>query len=170
MPHKKVPEFTELTSVANNDKIYIVDVSDTTDDATGSSRYAQVHNLRSSSEVVIATNIITAVESDTTFYLNAAGGFTSTLPAPAIGLKYKFIVKTAPTTAYIITTTSGAILMYGTWLDVTGELTYFAARDTFNFVANKSKIGDSLEVESDGTNWYCQAQSGLDAGITTAQS
>ena len=57
--------------------------------------------------------------------------------------------------------------MHGTWIDVSGELTYFTAQDILTFVLNKSKIGDSMTAVSDGTSWFCQAQSGLDAGITT---
>lgn len=120
------------------------------------------------SEIVTTTNVIASTESGTTFYLDLAGGFTSTLPAPAFGLKFKFIVKTAPTTAYVITTTSGNNLLYGTLLDIVGELVYFSAQDTLNFVASTSLVGDSLEVESDGTNWYCKAFSGANGGITVA--
>jgi len=119
-------------------------------------------------EVVTTTNVITAAESGTTFFLNTAGGFTSTLPAPALGLKYKFIVTTAPTTAYIITTNSSANILFGTFLDIVGELVYFSAQDTLNFVASTSVVGDFLEVESDATNWYCVAKSGADGGITAA--
>ncbi len=119
-------------------------------------------------EIVTATNVITHVEDGKTFYLNSAGGFTSTLPVPAIGLKYKFIVSTAPTTAYIITTNAGANLLFGTFLDIVGELVYLSAQDTLNFVANTSLVGDFLEVESDGTNWYCVAKSGADGGITVS--
>jgi len=123
---------------------------------------------KSTTEVVTATNVITAAESGTTFFLNIAGGFTSTLPAAATGLKYKFIVSTAPTTAYIITTNSSANILFGTFLDIVGELVYFSAQDTLNFVASTSVVGDFLEVESDGTNWYCTAKSGADGGITVA--
>ena len=121
-------------------------------------------------EATAATKAISADESGTTFYLSAVGGFTSTLPAPAAGLKYKFIVKTAPTTAYIITTTSGSNLLYGFISDTTGAdpITYFSAQDTLNFVASTSPIGDVIEVESDGTRWYCKATSGADGGITVA--
>ena len=120
------------------------------------------------SEVVATTNVISANETGKTFYLNLAGGFTSTLPAPALGLEYTFIVSTAPTTAYVITTTSGNNLLYGTYLDIVGELVYFSAQDTLNFVASTSLVGDRLEVESDGTNWYCKAFSGADGGITVS--
>lgn len=119
-------------------------------------------------EIVTTTNVITATEIGKTFFLNAVGGFTSTLPAPANGLKFTFIVTTAPTTAYIITTTAGANLLFGTFLDIIGELVYFSAQDTLNFVASISVIGDRLEIESDGTNWYCKAFSGADGGITVS--
>lgn len=118
-----------------------------------------------SAELVTTTNVITADETGKTFYLDAAGGFTSTLPAPALGLKFTFIVKTAPTTAYIVTTNAGANILYGTFLDIIGELTYFSAQDQVDFVASTSVIGDRLEVESDGVNWHCTAISGADGGV-----
>ena len=121
-----------------------------------------------SSESVTTTNVITAAESGKTFFLTHAGGFTSTLPAPAAGLRYKFVVAVAPTTAYIVTTTSGSDLLYGTLLDIVGEQVAFAARDKVNFVANTSLVGDSLDVISDGTNWYCRAFSAANGGISTS--
>ena len=123
---------------------------------------------RDTSEVVTTTNVITQEESGKTFYLNAAGGFTSTLPSPALGLNYTFIVSTAPTTAYIVTTTSGANILYGTLLDIVGEQVAITAQDTINFVASTSLVGDSLKVEADATNWYCNAKSLADGGITIA--
>ena len=120
------------------------------------------------SEVVTTTNVILASESRKTFYLNASGGFTSTLPAPAIGLKYTFIVKGAPLTAYIITTNGGDNILQGFFLDIVGELSAITAQDTLNFVANKALPGDRLEVESDATSWFCKAFSKVDGGITVS--
>lgn len=118
-------------------------------------------------EVVTTTNVIAATESGTTFFLNAAGGFTSTLPAPAAGLRFKFIVKTAPTTAYVIVTTSGANIMYGMMLERAGTAGVAgAAEDTFNFVANNAIVGDWVEFESDGTNWYYHGMVDVAAGNT----
>ncbi len=127
-----------------------------------------LRSITSPTELVTTTNVITATENGKTFYLNAVGGFTSTLPAPALGLKYKFIVKTAPTTAYIITTNGGDNVLQGTFLDIVGELVAITNQDTLNFVASTSLVGDSLEVESDGTNWYCTAFSKADGGITVS--
>ena len=111
----------------------------------------------------------TLVEGDSgrTYYLNIAGGFTVTLPAPANGAKFKFIVKTAPTTAYIIATNSSANIIYGTISDTTATVAA-NAEDTINFVASTALIGDSVELTSDGTNWYMTAQSQANGGITVA--
>ena len=113
------------------------------------------------------TNTITAGESGKTFFLNLAGGGSSLLPSPAAGLNYTFIVGTQPTTAYTIDTTSGDNIMYGTTLDIVGELVYGSARDIISFVASTSVVGDRVDVVSDGTNWYYKAFSGADGGITT---
>ena len=122
-------------------------------------------------EVVITTNVIAASENGRTYYLALANGFTSTLPAPALGLRFRFIVQIAPTTAYIIVTTSGSNLMYGMMLERAGGAGVAgAARDTFNFVANQAIIGDWVEFYSDGTNWYYHGMVDVAAGNTVAQT
>lgn len=121
-------------------------------------------------EVVITTNVITAAESGKTFYLSLAAGFTSTLPAPAAGLRFRFIVKTAPTGApYVIATNGGDNVLYGMMLERAGGAGVSgAARDTFNFVHNQSIIGDWVEMYSDGTNWYYFGMVDVAAGNTVA--
>lgn len=120
-------------------------------------------------EVVITTNVITASESGKTFFLDLAGGFTSTLPAPALGLNFRFIVKTAPTTSYVITTNGGSNILYGMMEERAGTAGVAgAARDTFNFVANQAIIGDWVEFRSDGTNWYYHGMVDVAAGNTVA--
>lgn len=120
-------------------------------------------------EVVTSTNVIAAAESGSTFYLNAVGGFTSTLPVPALGMIFRFVVKTAPTTAYIITTNAGANLIYGMFEERAGGAGVAgAAQDTQNFVASNAIIGDWAEYRSDGTNWYVHGMVNVAAGITFA--
>jgi len=120
-------------------------------------------------EVVITTNVITAAESGKTFFLDLVDGFTSTLPVPAAGLKYRFIVKTAPTTAYIITTNADADILFGTVNEITTTAGISVqAQDTLNFVASTSLIGDWIEFESDGTNWYVHGVTQVDNGITAS--
>lgn len=129
----------------------------------------QAASLAASTEVVTTTNIITASENNKTFYLSLAGGFTSTLPAPFLGGKFTFIVKTAPTTAYVITTTSGADIIFGKfWERAGGAGVAGAAQDTQNFVANQAIVSDWAEYRSDGTNWYVKGAVNVAAGVTFA--
>lgn len=121
-------------------------------------------------EVVATTNVITASESGKTFFLNLAGGFTSTLPAPAAGLRYKFIVATAPTTAYIIATNGGDNIMIGSVSCSTADDAGAsdANADVINFVASQAIVGDWIELISDGTSWFFSGNCFVAEGITTA--
>jgi len=111
------------------------------------------------SEIVTATNVITAAESNKVFFLNAAAGFTSTLPAAALGLKYTFIVKTTATSnGYTIVTPGGANLIYGTQVvSATGAADTASADDSVVFAATNALPGDMATFWSDGTNWYMSA-------------
>jgi hypothetical protein len=120
-------------------------------------------------ETVITTNVISASESGKTFFLDLVDGFASTLPAPAAGLRYTFIVKTAPTTAYTVATNSAAQILAGqvycsAGTDEDSETGVTAT--TITFVANTAVIGDSCEVISDGTSWYAKAFCNATGGIT----
>ena len=120
-------------------------------------------------EIVITTNTITAAESGKTFYLSLVGGFTSTLPVPALGLYFRFIVAVAPTTAYIITTNAGANILFGMMEERAGGAGVAgAAQDTFNFVASQAIIADWVEFWSDGTNWHYHGMVNVAAGNTVS--
>lgn len=121
-------------------------------------------------EIVTATNVILANESGKTFYLSAAGGFTSTLPAAALGLYFNFVVKTAPTAVgYLIGTDSGANVLYGMFEERAGTAGVAgAAQDLITLVANQSIIADEFTVRSDGTNWYVHGMVNVAAGVTFA--
>ena len=119
------------------------------------------------SEDVTATNVITEGENGQVFYLNSGTEFASTLPAPAAGLHFTFIVAAAPSGAnYTIGTNGGANIMQVFILDIVGELTYTAARDVITFV-DGGVVGDKVEVFSDGTSWYCYCMGGVDSKLTT---
>ena len=133
-------------------------------------RYALLKHAHDDTEVVITTKTITKTEPrQVTYFLTLAGGFTTTLPAPRAGSRYKFIVAVAPTTAYIIVTEGGSNILYGTINEITATAgVTIAAQDTLNFVANTSLIGDWAVFESDGTNWYVHGAGQVDNGITVA--
>lgn len=121
-------------------------------------------------ETVSAANVITAAESGKTFYLALAGGFASTLPAPAAGLKYKFVVAVNPTTAYTIATNGSANIIKGgvneLEVDTGDDGPYSNAGDLISFVANVAVVGDWVAVESDGTSWFLTGQTNADGGVT----
>ena len=119
-------------------------------------------------EVVTTANVITAAESGTTYFLNHATGFASTLPAPAAGLRYKFVVTTQPTSGNdTIVTDSGDNVIEG-MADVDSTLVLAANEDTINLVASTCIVGDWVEVVSDGTSWFVSGASGATGGITFA--
>lgn len=121
------------------------------------------------SEVVTATNIITAAETGTTFFLNSATEFVCTLPAPAAGLNFKFIVTAAPSGAsYTIVTASSANIIIGsTVTSATGAAdTEISGGDTISFVDGAAKVGDRVELDCDGTSWFLFGISSIATGIT----
>lgn len=114
-------------------------------------------------EVVTATNVITAAENGRTFFLNSATEFVSTLPAPQAGLRFTFVVSAAPSGAsYTIVTNGSANIIVGHV--VSSDLnaasdgdSETSGGDTISFVDGKAVKGDTVELLCDGTNWYARA-------------
>lgn len=103
-------------SGANVEAIKVDDgavVFDETLTVTGACTFESTVVYKESTEVVAATNVITAAESGKTFFLNHATEFTSTLPAPAAGLYYKFFIANNPEAAdFVITTNAAAAVIH----------------------------------------------------------
>ena len=118
-------------------------------------------------EVVTAANVITAAESGKTFFLNSATDFASTLPAPAAGLRYSFIVTTvAGSSAHTIVTDSGTNVIYGGVATTDGNASVLGAAEDTISLTTSSIVGDRVDLISDGTNWYCEGLVSVAAGIT----
>lgn len=119
-----------------------------------------------------AARTLVAADSGKTFFLDLANGFTVTLPSPVLGFKCRFIVKTAPTTAYIIATAAGANIMVVSVNELETDSTEDGPSDddadTFNFVANVALPGDFVDVFCDGTKFYMLGQSRADGAVTTS--
>jgi hypothetical protein len=122
--------------------------------------------------LVAATKAVSAAESGSTFFLNHATEFVSTLPAPAAGLNYTFIVTGAPSGAdYTIVTTSSANIIIGNQNSVAGDAgDSGTADDTISFVGGQAVAGDKVYVISDGTSWFAYAISKVAAGVTFTQA
>ena len=120
-------------------------------------------------EFITAAQSLTAADSGKTFYMNTAGGFTLTLPAvaDAVGVNYKFVVKTNCTTEYIIaekaTADTNVILgniNHGATTGSTTGATYI------NFIATLDVVGDYVELSCDGVKWYASGSATTASAIT----
>lgn len=113
---------------------------------------------------------LTRNDSGRTFFLNAAAGFTVTLPTVLKGMELEFIVKTAPTTSNYVITAGSAIILGGVYTnDVSNpsDSDFDATGATVvNFVKNASLRADSVKLTSDGTKWYAKAFTAVYDGIT----
>jgi hypothetical protein len=119
-----------------------------------------------------AASTLTAAQSGTTFFLNSATEFATTLPAPVAGLTYTFIVKTAPSGAsYTVVTASSANIIKGQAVNAAGVAgDTGTADDTISFVDGQAVAGDMVTVISDGTSWFAKGFCAVAAGITFTQA
>ena len=121
-----------------------------------------------------ATSALTAAQSGNTFFLNSATEFATTLPAPAAGLVYTFIVKAAPSGAsYTVVTSGSANIIKGVQVtaeDAGGSGDSGTADDTITFVDGQAVAGDMVTCSSDGTSWFAYATTKLVAGLTFTQA
>lgn len=127
-------------------------------------------------EDVTAANTLTQSECGKTMFLNSATEFATTLPAPAAGCYFKFIVKAAPSGAHytIVTNGSDNILIGGInelEVDTNDDGEYDADADTITFHDSPaSAVGDYVEMISDGTSWYFTGQSNLDGAVAVTKA
>ena len=106
------------------------------------------------SETLTGATTLTAEDSDKSFYLNAAAGAQITLPAVATsaGFRYRFTVAALfATTAWTIKAATnkiqGGVIVNS--VNVPG-----ADENTITFAHAADTIGDFVELNCDGTNWY----------------
>lgn len=135
----------------------------------GAAELNQAADSSANVEVVAATNVITAAESGSTFFLNDATEFVSTLPAVAAGLRYTFIIAAAPAGAsYTIVTDASANVL--NIVAQTGEAASVAlvetGQDLLTFVDAQAVVGDWVYCISDGTSWQCRGGAAVAAGLT----
>lgn len=123
-------------------------------------------------EVVVTTNVILAAETGSVFFLGSATGFVSTLPTPAAGLRFTFIVSTAPTSGShtVICAASGTLIkghVLSNDLNAASDSDFGTAGElTLTFVVNKAVAGDRAEFFCDGTNWFVEAACSVFDAIT----
>jgi hypothetical protein len=117
--------------------------------------------------VPTAATTLVAADNGKTFILNAAAGFTITLPAVTnTGWQAKFITGAAFATTNFVVASAEGDNMQGSMI-VVGAVVDVDAADQINFVATAENIGDFIEVFSDGTSWHVFGNA-LTTGALTA--
>jgi len=119
-----------------------------------------------------AASTLTAAQSGTTFFLSSATEFVTTLPAPAAGVTYTFIVGAAPSGAsYTVVTNASANIIKGHAYPASGAAgDTGTADDTISFVDAQAVAGDRVVLISDGTSWFAYAFCAVAAGVTFTQA
>ena len=155
------------------------DATVTIPNATGTVALTAGAGSLKASETVTATNVLTAAECGTTYYLNSATEFATTLPAistVSAGCTFKFFVVGAPSGAsYTIITgnslenviTGGAVERE---TDTNDDGPYLADADTITIVDGVAVAGDYLQFESDGSDFYMTGQVNADGAVTVTQA
>jgi hypothetical protein len=111
-------------------------------------------------ETRTAATTLTAADNGKTIFLNSATEFATTLPAPAAGLAFTFIVSAAPSGAsYTVVSASSANIIKGQVYTVdvnsaTDPDFETSGGDTISLVDGKAVAGDRVDVVCDGTNWF----------------
>lgn len=114
-----------------------------------------------------AASTLTSAENNRVYFLNLAGGFTTTLPA--LGLwHFTFIVKTVPTTAYILLSPTTDVIAGYPVASTGGDESANgnAAGDQINFVAATALPGDTVELWCDGSIIYARCTCKATGAIT----
>jgi hypothetical protein len=121
---------------------------------------------RGTVEVVAAARVLTSADSGLTLALNAAAGAAITLPALEAGLNFKIKVQALfATTAWTIVCPS-AIGQGGA---IVNSVFVPAANETTITIAHAADtIGDYLDIECDGVNYYINGVGAQAASITFA--
>ena len=119
-------------------------------------------------EIVTTTNVITAAESGTTYILNSATAFVTTLPVVAAGLRFTFYAGATQVTGgnhTIVPNASNDNTIFGEYL-VAGATVPASAEGSINWIADTILPGDKVELFCDGTNWYVSGAAAAFGAIT----
>jgi len=128
-----------------------------------------VWNIRQNvPETIAAARTLTASDSGKIFILNASAGAAVSLPAVATsaGVRYKFITGAAfASTAFTIVAATakiqGGVIVNSTNVPC-------ANITTITLAHGAEAVGDWIELDCDGTNWYVKGVAKESGGVTVA--
>ena len=116
-------------------------------------------------ETIAADKTLTAADSGKTFWLDNSTGEDITLPALKDGLNFKFVVADNFATDNWTVQSAEGDNIEG-MIEVAGAVVVASGEDQINFVATAESLGDFIQLECNGTNWFVSGQAALSGGIT----
>lgn len=117
-----------------------------------------------------ATTLSATVDNGKTILLNSTTAFATTLPAPAMGLRYKFIVTGIPGASAHTIVASGAIIKGSVGsadLNAAADSPITTGGTTISFTTTAA-VGDYCELVSNGVNWFLSGNISIQTGMTIA--
>lgn len=129
------------------------------------SRTSQLKSFFVKPVVLTASRILTDSDSGKTYFLSSASGLTVTLPSPRGGVNFNFVVKTANTGGnYVIASSANTIIGKTITSDVNSQFDTSWQSGGVKYVrllTNYARVGDTVEIISDGTYWYTVAYAAI---------
>ena len=119
-------------------------------------------------EVITESKAITAADSGKTFLISGTG-YTITLPETTAGVVYKFQVAAAFSTDMLIQTVSTQRDTISGSLIVAGAVVDADAVDRVTFEDGAERIGDFIELSSDGSVWTLFGNGAQSSSITVGE-
>tara|TARA_R100001129_G_scaffold69928_1_gene47652 strand:- start:5616 stop:6032 length:417 start_codon:yes stop_codon:yes gene_type:complete len=119
-------------------------------------------------EVITESKAITAADSGKTFLISGTG-YTITLPETTAGVVYKFRVAAAFSTDMLIQTVSTQRDTISGSLIVAGAVVDADAVDRVTFEDGAERIGDFIELSSDGSVWTLFGNGAQSSSITVGE-
>ena len=115
-------------------------------------------------EVVNAARVLTKADSGKVLSLKNATGVRIDLPTPTKGFKLKVLVGLAFATSNFTVVAQSNIIQGGA--TVNGAFVPAEDENTISFVATAEKVGDFIELVSDGTNYFVSGNASGAGAIT----
>jgi len=119
-------------------------------------------------EVLTETKAITAADSGKTFLISGTG-YTITLPVATAGVRYKFQVAAAFSTDTVVQTPAAERDTISGSLIVAGAVVDADAVDRVTFEDGAERIGDFIELSSDGSVWTLFGNGAQSSSITVGE-
>ena len=119
-------------------------------------------------EVITESKAITAADSGKTFLVSGTG-YTITLPVCTAGVNYKFKVVAAFSTDMLVQTVSTERDTISGSLIVAGAVVDADAVDRVTFEDGAERIGDFIELSSDGSVWMLSGNGAQSSSITVGE-